>query len=450
MRRLALLVLLSLWTGVAVARAGECPRPHVYLVIIDGLQAEAATPVTMPRLFDASLEPVRLRTQALATMPTRTDPNHVTLLSGLFAEGHGITGNAYWNRSADDGLEKLESARLIEAETLFTVIETTRAELVTVAAFSKTKLGSIFGAVKDRQRAPDVMWTPDSGGIVARVTDVASDAETMDAFLAATAEREPDLAAINLSEVDRTSHQSGPRAADEARRDASTAVGRLIDDLHTRRRWERSVLVITSDHGFDDVTPTEARPEPSIELAEWFEAAGATGLHVVSDGGVAHVYADTVRPKAETLGPAASTLAWAASIAWRVPGVIEVLARLPVPGVPTLAEAHPEWGLTHERAGDLLVVAAPGYQFVEPHDALTRSFKGNHGSPAERRIPLIVAGGALGDGPPLEIATLPNSADIGMTIATLLGVRAPRRFDGRPVRAGRPIPLGPHSPHCEK
>jgi len=450
MRRLALLVLLSLSAGVAVAPAGDCPRVHVYLVIIDGLQAEAAAPATMPRLFDASLEPVQLRTEALATMPTRTDPNHVTLLSGLLAEGHGITGNVYWNRSADGGLEKLEAARLIEAETLFTVVETTRPELVTVAAFSKAKLGSIFGAVKDRQHAPDVMWTPESGGIAAKLTDVASDAETMDAFLAATAEREPDLAAINLSEVDRTSHQSGPRAADEARRDASTAVGRLVDDLHARGRWERSVLLITSDHGFDDVTPTEARPEPSIALSEWIEAAGAIGLHVASDGGMAHVYAGAVRPQAETFGPAASTLAWVASIAWRVPGVVEVLARLPVPGVPTLAEAHPDWGLTHERAGDLLVVAAPGYQFVEPHDALTRSFKGNHGSPAERRIPLIVAGGALGDGPALELPTPPSSADVGMTIATLLGVRAPRRFDGGPARAGRPIALGLHSPHCEK
>ncbi|MGH7893725.1 MAG: alkaline phosphatase family protein, partial [Candidatus Binatia bacterium] len=432
-------VVLAFWAALLAASA-LAADPHVYLVVVDGLGADSVDSAQMPRLFDVSLEPVRLRTEAWAAMPTRTNPNHVTLLTGALPESHGFTGNGYWSRTAGAAPENLESAALLEMETLFTVAESTRPEMITVGAFSKAKLGRVFADVRSRQHAPDVLWVPEEGGLISQLTGVARDAETMDAFLAATAEREPDLAVINLSEVDRTSHQLGPRAAADAIRHADAAIGHLVDDLHARGRWERSVLVVTADHGFDDVAPTDARPEPDVTLSEWFEAAGVPGLHVVGDGGVAHVYADGVAPDAPDLGPATSKLAWAASVAWRAPGVAEVLARLPVPGVSTMAAEHPDWGLTHERAGDLLVVAAPGYQFVEPRDLLTGTFKGNHGSPRERRVPLVIAGGGLGTAAP-RIVTPLSSADVGMTIASLLHLRAPRRFDGGAVHAGRPIPL---------
>ena len=36
--------------------------------------------------------------QSLASMPTRTNPNHATLMTGVEPEAHGITGNAFWDR----------------------------------------------------------------------------------------------------------------------------------------------------------------------------------------------------------------------------------------------------------------------------------------------------------------------------------------------------------------
>jgi ectonucleotide pyrophosphatase/phosphodiesterase family protein 5 len=287
--------------------------------------------------------------------------------------------------------------------------------------------------VPPRQRGPDVLWAPDPSGPEGHVAGVADDGETMNGLIAATATREPDLAVVNVSEVDRTAHAQGTSATADARRHADAAVGKLIDDLKASGRWERSLLIVTADHGFDDVAPTAERPAPIVELGPRFAADGIEGVHVVSDGGIAHVYADETPHRRRAL-------AWAAAVAWREPGVADVLARIPVPGARTLHTAHPDWGLEHERAGDLLVVARKGYELVDPIDKVGQTFLGNHGSPREMRVPLVVAGGALSH-PACRFPTPPTHADLGTTIAAVLGLRPAHRFDGRAVRAGRVLTL---------
>jgi ectonucleotide pyrophosphatase/phosphodiesterase family member 5 len=435
MRALALLVAVL---GCTAPGSAETVRPRVYLVIVDGLGADQVDAALMPRLAAAGRDGVA--TAARASMPTRTNPGHATLLTGVLPESHGITGNGYWDREGR-AARSLDRAELLEAETLFTRAETAAPSLRTVAAFSKTKLGKLFGAVPDRQKEPDLLWVPSSrSGMAGHLVGVASDAVTMDAFLTATAKVEPDLAVVNLSEVDRSAHRDGPAGTAEARRNADAAIGRLLDDLRARGRWARSIVLVTADHGFDDVAPTSDHPDRIVRLGRRFAGEGITGLRVVGDGGTAHVYAEAVRRDAVAAGPAAVTLAWAAAVAWRDPAVAEVVARLPVDGVPAVADVHADWGLAHERAGDLLLIARPGFHFIESDDAVSSFFRGNHGSPREAAVPLVIAGGALARKPESP-SSPPSGADVGATIAALLGLPAPKRFDGAPVAAGTPLAL---------
>src|SRR5207247_11340086 len=98
----------------------------------------------------------------------------------------------------------------------------------------------------------------------------------------------------------------------------------------------------------------------------------------------------------------------------------------------------------HPRAGAVLLVAAPGFQFVDPLDPVDARLLGNHGGPENRTVPLAVTGGS----PDLHAAPSgtpsPELVDVAPTIARLLGLRAPRRLDGSavpPERAGHPLPL---------
>src|SRR5262249_27473399 len=185
--------------GVAPAAAA---RTHVYLIIVDGLPVRLTTPALMPHLF-AAVTRAPDRSSVLtsrAAMPARTDTNHATLMTGAWADGHGITGNAYWSRPPGAPVQKLDDGALIEVETLFTVAEETAPELVTAGVFGKPKLARLFAAVPGRQRAPDVLWSPATATRLARdpATGYAADADTMAALLRVVEEHEPDLAFVNL------------------------------------------------------------------------------------------------------------------------------------------------------------------------------------------------------------------------------------------------------------
>jgi hypothetical protein len=413
--RMVVLVLL-----LAFGRAPAAEHPHVYVVVVDGLDARFVTPDTMPVLF-APDPPHTIR----ATMPTRTDSSHASLLTGVYPDAHGIVGNAYWSRVVGEPPAKTDDPNLIETETLFTVAETTSPALETMAVFGKPKLGRLFGNAPGRQKAPDVLWVPEPGGKgVDPITKYSDDVTTMDAFLRFTAEHHPDLAVLNLSDVDRTAHGLGP---DDPQRTvavvgAGVAIQRLVDALKAREEWERSVILVTADHGFDQVAPTPALPHPEIDLATIYENAGVGGVVVVADGGVAHIYAAKQPPDT-------AALARAAKLARNTPGVSEVLARIPVDGVPLLSATHPDWHLDTPRDGDLLAVTSPGYQFVAADEIRLR---GNHGSPRELEIPLAVLGGH-----PMaqQIKPTPTTtlADVGATVGALLGLRQVQRIDGKPL-----------------
>lgn len=429
------LVTLCALVVATTVRGGE--PAHVYLVVVDGLDARFATPEHMPRLYGlATREPEKTSVlPALAVMPTRTNPNHASLLTGLHAEAHGIVGNAYAPRGAAHA-EKMDDPALFRVETLLTVVERRTPARRTVAAFGKPKLARLFGP-GGRQRAPDVLWSPEALPATRRdpAAGYAGDADTMAALLAAIADAEPDFAVVNLAGVDLAAHANGPESpkVTAAVGEADAAIGRLVDALVGHDAWRRSVVVVTADHGFDDVARRPGRDEPVIVMSRVLakDAADVAGVLVVGDGGVAHVY--DARATAGALGEAAPRLAKVAMVARATPGVAEVLARLPVPGVRLLAEAHPDWHLAaDERIGDLLLVAARGHVFVED-GGVEGALPGNHGGPGERAIPLVVSGGhprlrrASAGGPPA------GAVDIGATIAAMLDVPLPAPPAGVPA-----------------
>jgi hypothetical protein len=422
------LVLVPVLELLLVARPAVAERPHVYVVVLDGLGSTLATRERVPVLFGDGA----LRIEGRAVMPTRTNPNHASLMSGVYPGAHGVTGNGYWSRNPDDGPAPLEGAGLLDVETLFTVAERERPALVTMAVFSKPKLRLLFSASGERQKAPDVNWSPQPGSEGTDAEGYARDTAVLDALLALTETREPDLAFVNLGDVDRTAHARGPEHADAAAAvgRAGTAVERIIESLRARGRWQRSVVIVTADHGFDAVGPTADRPQPTVDpqvaLAGMSPAAGMA----VADGGVAHLYAAGVSPDAAGYdAPAKATLEGAAAAATKVPGVAAVYTRLPLDGVAPLPA---DWHLEHERVGDLLLIAADGYQFLGFAHGGGGALPGNHGGPSEIPVPVVVFGGHE------AVARIDRSrgataADVGATVAALLGLRDVRRVDGTPV-----------------
>jgi hypothetical protein len=409
-----------------------CPvEARVVLIVVDGLDAreitDDATPMLARTWRDSRWCP---GARSLASMPTRTNSNHATLMTGVEPEVHGITGNSFWDRKTG-GVRKLGVAADLLAETTFTVAHRVGIGLRTAAAVGKPKLGTMFSADGRRQMAPDELWDARSASDSSKdaVTGYAYDATTLAAARSMVEHAGADFIFINLSDVDRVSHGSGPDSpqAIETRRRTDAALAAFVAWLTGRRDWSSTTIVITSDHGFDSMI------NPPLRFGDDLANSDLRNLVAVGDGGAGHVYLRSPSQPARD----ASLLAAARRLALAQPGIAEALYLHPNErdggAEHSIGAVHPEWHLTHERVGDLLLVARRGYQLV---DGSTEEAKliGNHGGPGERPVPAIVLGGApIGAGNRCGDI---SAADIGRTVQACLGLPEVCRLDGQPIPSG--------------
>jgi len=423
--RLAI-VLCALLGWVATADAG----PHVLLIVVDGLDAREVTDEATPVLARAWREARWCPgARSSASMPTRTNTNHATLITGVEPEVHGITGNAVWDR-ATKSVRKLGPAADLLTETIFTVAHRAGRGLRTAAAVGKPKLGKMFSADGTRQMGPDELWDARAASDSARdeVTGYAYDGTTLAAARSLVEHAGADFLFINLSDVDRVSHGSAPQSAQaiETRRRTDAALGGFLAWLATRPEWSSTTVVITADHGFDTMT------HPPIRFADALLDAKLRGFQVVGDGGTGHVYLE----EQSTPAREAAALAAARRVALAHPGLAEALYLRPNPSDGdarfTVTAVHPDWRLVHERSGDLLLIAKPGWQLVDGSDEEAKLI-GNHGGPGERLVPAIVLGGAPRAAP--DDCTRITPADLGRTVQACLDLPEVQRLDGGPIAA---------------
>lgn len=405
----------------------ELATARVLMIVVDGLDAREVTEDVTPVLARAwRTSPWCPGIEAVASMPTRTNSNHATLITGVQPEVHGVTGNAVWDREAAR-VRKLGIAADLEAETIFTLAHRAGRGLRTAAAVGKPKLGAMFAGDGTHQLGPDELWDARSASDSARdeVTGYAYDGTTLAAARAFVEHGSVDFLFVNLSDVDRVSHGFGPRSqqAIEARRRTDAALGAFLAWLSARPDWTATTVVVTADHGFDTVTTP-------VRFGDALAAARLRGFEAVGDGGTGHVYLiDRTRPERD-----AAKLAAARQVALAHEDIAEALylRSNPADGGQrfTLDAMHPDWHVSHERAGDLVLIAKPGRVFLDGSIEESKLL-GNHGGPAERRVPAIVVAGAPAPGPPSCGEITP--ADLGRTVQSCLGLPEAARLDGRSV-----------------
>jgi hypothetical protein len=400
------------------------------LIVVDGLDARRVDDDATPRLARAARGAAWCPgARSAAAMPTRTNTNHATLLTGVQPEAHGVTGNAVWDREAG-ALRKLATPRDLLVETVFTLARRAGRGLRTGIAVGKPKLAVMFAADEGRQAAPDEAWDPRRASESSKdeVTGYAYDGTTLAAARSMIEHAGVDFLFVNLADVDRVSHGYGPASpqAVETRRRTDAALAAFLDWLASRPDWRTTTIVITADHGFDAIT------KPAISMRDVLADRGVRGLVAVGDGGIGHIYLDRKRSAERD----ASLLATARRVSLAQPGIAEALYLAPNArdggARHTIGHVHPDWHLEHERAGDLILVAEPGYHIVDGSREEARLI-GNHGGPDDRAVPAIVVGGAptSADDRCDDI----TAADLGRTVQACLELPEATRFDGRAIAA---------------
>ena len=223
-------------SSVAVAS----DRPLVILISIDGFRydylSRGVTPTLSALAADGATGPMR------PSFPSLTFPNHYTLVTGLHPDHHGIVGNSFIDSKLGKfTMANTETGWWDQAEPIWDTAE--KAGLTTATMFWPGSETTVNGVHPTYHRAFDQAVTGD---------------QRVDQLLAWMDQTpRPDFATLYFDTVDTAGHRNGPDApaTTEATATVDASIARLIEGLKARGLYDRTVLVIVSDHGMAATSP---------------------------------------------------------------------------------------------------------------------------------------------------------------------------------------------------
>lgn len=254
MRLRALLVLACLFLACGCAPAPRHPvapsQPHpLILVSIDGFRADYLDRGITPALAALAADGVRAKALKPA-FPTLTFPNHYTIVTGLTPDHHGITNNRMVDPVSGRKFVYNDAKTTVDpswwgGEPIWVSVE--KHGLHAATMFWPGSNVAIEGVRPSEWLPFNGKMTPDQ-----RV-------DRMLQWMDLPAAQKPAFATLYFEQVDHAGHNAGPdsTAVDAALREVDAAIARLVDGLRQRGELERTDLVIVSDHGMAQTSPTQ-------------------------------------------------------------------------------------------------------------------------------------------------------------------------------------------------
>ena len=234
--------------GVREAPAPVDPgRATVVLVSLDGFRWDYLDRGLTPNLSRLAREGVRAEAM-VPVFPTKTFPNHYTIVTGRYPAKHGIVGNVFTAPDVGGRLtlsdrDAVRDARFYLAEPIWVSAE--RQGQRTAPLFWPGSEAPING-VRPSYALPFDGDMPDT----ARVRRLLG-------WLDLPLEQRPTFLTLYSSAVDNAGHEYGPETSETNRAIAQvdSLIGLLAAELTQRDRSANLNLVIVSDHGMVSTGP---------------------------------------------------------------------------------------------------------------------------------------------------------------------------------------------------
>jgi predicted AlkP superfamily pyrophosphatase or phosphodiesterase len=383
--RLAAAALLLMGLAALPARA-ESPSA-VILISLDGTRPADIDRPDLPTFAELRRRGAQA-SRLITVFPSNTFPSHVTLVTGVYPDVHGIVNNDFVDPERGE-FHKSDDPRWLLAEPLWSLLAE---QGVASAAFHWVGSEGAWSS----GRGPRYWKKFDEKvGAKAKVDQVL-------AWLSGPEPR-PRLITVWLPGADKQAHLMGMETPPVQRALAAQdkQLGRLIAGLDERGAFAHTTLLIVSDHGMG---PVYRR----IDLAAGLRAAGVKA-EVIGAGGMATVRVE----KGQGFGDRAVSVARGLGLqAW--------------PRELAPAELHAR----HPRFGDVVVLAPIG---VAIQSAGSTPMYGAHGyRPEESWMGALFLAVGRGAQPGAQLGDL-RSLDVAPTILRLLGLEVPDTMQGRPI-----------------
>ena len=370
-------------------RTYRAPRDPVVVVCVDGCEPEyinqAIAAGRAP--FMASLRDKGTCLTADCVVPSFTNPNNLSIVTGAPPSVHGICGNYFWDRDA--GAEvMMNDPKYLRARTILAAFADAGAKVAVVTA--KDKLRALLGhklsgicfssekAAEATQAANGIDGVPARVGMPVPSVYSAALSEFVFAAGVKLMERErPDV--TYLSTTDYIQHKAAPGVG------AANDFYAMMDGYLRQLDALGATVVVTADHGMNAKTDAFGRPNIVFlqDILDRSYPAGATRVILpITDPYVVHHGA--LGSFATVYLSAPVGVADAATRIAALPGMEEVLTR---------DDACRRFELPPDRVGDLVVVSerlsvigtSRDRHDLSGLDAPLRS----HGGVSEQQVPLI-------------------------------------------------------------
>jgi phosphonoacetate hydrolase len=376
-------------------REYKFPKAPTVVVCVDGSE-----PGYIERAIDAGVAPNFARLMqdganlsALSAMPSFTNPNNMSIITGRPPAVHGIAGNYFYDRASGKEV-MMNDASFLRAPTIMQAFHDAGAKVAVVTA--KDKLRAMLGkgldmasgrAIAFSSEKADKATLQDNGieDLLARIGKPLPEVYSADlsefvmaAGVSILKKERPDL--MYLSTTDYVQHKAAPGSQ------MANAFYAMMDRYVGELDAAGAVLVLTADHGMNDKHLPNKEPDViylQTLLDEWMGPGKARVILPITDPYVVHHGA---------LGSWATIYLPAGA-----DGVDALLGRLrAVEGVDvamSAAEACRRFELPADRIGDIVVISTIHKVLGtarEKHDlsGLTEPLR-SHGGLTEQVVPMI-------------------------------------------------------------
>ena len=371
------------------ARSYRWMRGPVVIVCVDGCE-----PAYLDAAVDAGVAPylekiMRTGANLLAdcVVPSFTNPNNLSIVTGAPPAVHGICGNYFFDRELGEEV-MMNDPKYLRAGTVLAAFADGGAKVAVVTAKDKLRklLGNHMKGICFSSEKADQATLEENG--IDNVLDLVQlpvpsvySAELSEFVFAAGVKlmetRRPDL--MYLSTTDYVQHKAAPGSA------AANAFYAMMDRYLAELDALGATIVLTADHGMNDKHDTDGKPNVIYlqdVLDGWYGAEAARVILPITDPYVVHHGA--LGSFATVYAPDPATAAqWIERIK-ELPGMESVLSR---------ADAAKRFELPPDRIGDIVVVSERNTVIgtsASRHDlsALEVPLR-SHGGVSEQRVPLI-------------------------------------------------------------
>jgi len=319
------LLLIFLLAGFEYSYSQPNEKPYVIMVSFDGFRHDYVSRFNLPN-FTSFINEGASADALIPSFPSKTFPNHYTLVTGLYPGNHGLVDNSFYDKNQNVKFS-MSNRDLVENPVFFGGTPlwqlTQQHGLPSASCFWVGSEAPVHGEYPTYYLKYDESF-PNEKRI-----------ELTLKWLNLPVMERPRFISLYFSLVDHEGHNTGPNSLElkETLLEADFLLGQLMDGL---KKINLPVnVIVVSDHGMTELKQEE---KTWLTLGKLFNTEDKN-LVVVNSGTHAHIYTN------------------------KVDSLFTVLKKKEENFIVYKKGVFPErWHYSHERVGDLLILANPGYQ----------------------------------------------------------------------------------------